>query len=724
MKILVTGSSGLVGKNLVEFLGMTHTVAGLSRSGSLQTRFKINLIDQVAVLHCLETFKPQVIVHAAAMTNVDECQRQEKEAYKQNVLTTKILCDWAADNGCKMVYISTDYVYPGNDRMAINDENSPVGPANHYGNTKLEAEKLVEKVPNHAILRTTSVFGFDPGGKNFLMQVIECRKSRKVPNDQINNPTDVLILCEYIGRVISKDLRGLFNATGPQTISREQFMHLICSEFDIDPLLFKAVPTSELDQKAKRPLNCSTDSRKLWNNIDYLPPSLQESISRIKHESESVVGITKKIYDLVKQLHSLKFATKSFVPGTSVLNPTNKVFDVEEMVMGTQAVLDGWWTEGRFAKEFEKKLAEFTGATHVSLTNSGSSANLVAFMSLTSHLLKKMAIKPGDEVITAATGFPTTVNPIIQSGCVPVLLDANSATLNADTSYLEEAVTDKTKAIMLAHMLGNPFDLEKVMKVASENGLWVIEDSCDALGATWNGKLVGTYGDMGTFSFYPAHQMTMGEGGAVITSNSIMHKVNDSIRDWGRDCWCDPGKDNTCGMRFSQPQNVLGCLPCGYDHKYVYSHLGYNLKLTDMQAGIGLAQLKKMEGFIQVRRANHAAILSRLGKYSHLLAFQTNLMKAEPSWFGFALTLKDGCGFTRKELIDHLDLMKVNTRTLFGGNLIRQPYFIGKKYRTVGELVHSDYIMNNTLWVSCDPSLTGEKLDYLCSAFDEFLKKR
>ncbi len=720
MKILVTGSSGLVGKHLVEYLGAAHTVAGLSGNSSPWTQYAADITDGAEVRRVLDEFKPDAIVHAAAFTWVDGCEEQQEKAYRVNVEGTRNFAQWAKGNGRKMVYISTDYVYAGKADVTY-DENSPTEPVNYAGKTKLEAEKETLQVENSAVLRTTVVYGYDPGGKNFLMQMLEAKKKKPVPTDQTNNPTDANLVCQYVSEVIKRDLRGIYNATGPETIGRYEFAKKIIKAFDLEPDLFVPVTTDKLKQAAKRPMHCKTTSRKLQELTGITPPSVEESLQKIKQEMNSPFGMERRIFAFIAEYYDARFGKAKFKPGEQVLNASTKNFDSEELIMGAKAVLDGWWTEGRFAREFEQRFADFFGVKYVTLTNSGSSANLVALMSLTSPMLKERALKAGDEVITVAAGFPTTVNPILQAGCVPVFVDIDLETLNIDVSKLEQARSEKTKVVMVAHTLGNPFDLDAVTDFCKKHNLWLIEDSCDALGATWNGRKVGTFGDMATFSFYPAHQMTQGEGGAVITNGPLLHRINDSFRDWGRDCWCEPGKDNTCGARFSQQ---FGKLPFGYDHKFVYSHLGYNLKLTDMQAAIGLAQLKKVPSFVQARRQNKKKLLERLGRYSEYFIFQEALPAAEPSWFGFVLTVREGCGITKDEIVKFLDSKKINTRPVFAGNLVRQPYFEGRNYRVAGELKNTDYVMHNTFWVCLDPSMTREKTDYLVGAFDEFFESK
>lgn len=428
-----------------------------------------------------------------------------------------------------------------------------------------------------------------------------------------------------------------------------------------------------------------------------------------------------KILSLVDQYYSENFQNK-FIPGETFIHCSGKLFDNNELRLGVESILDGWWTEGRFAKDFEKKLGEFIGNGQIKLVNSGSSANLVAFAALTSHLLAEKRIKQGDEVITVAAGFPTTLNPIIQLGAVPVFVDVGIDTYNAIPEQIEQAITDKTKAIFLAHTLGNPFNLSKIKELCEKHNLWLIEDCCDALGSTYNGQKVGTFGDISTLSFYPAHQITTGEGGAVFTNNTTIARAAGSFRDWGKDCWCPPGKDNQCGQRFNQQH---GELPFGYDHKYVFSHLGYNLKLTDMQAAIGIAQLAKLNSFIEARKNNFKELYDFFSKYEDKFYLPKTEENAEPSWFGFPLTIKEGAGFTRKEIIDFLNNNKVGTRFVFGGNLTKQPYFKNHnvKYRVVGDLKNTDIVMNNSFWIGVQPNITKEMLDYIKQTFEKFLER-
>ncbi|WP_077036284.1 lipopolysaccharide biosynthesis protein RfbH [Pelomonas sp. KK5] len=428
-----------------------------------------------------------------------------------------------------------------------------------------------------------------------------------------------------------------------------------------------------------------------------------------------------QISELVQQYADIAYAPKPFVPGESVVPVSGKVIGARELQLMVEASLDGWLTTGRFNTEFERRLAEFIGVQHCITVNSGSSANLVAFSALTSPRLGERAIKPGDEVIGVAAGFPTTVNPILQFGAVPVFVDVDLATHNIDASLIEAAITPKTKAIMLAHSLGNPFNLDAVTALCKKYNLWLVEDCCDALGATYRGQKVGTFGDIGTLSFYPAHHITMGEGGAVFTNNAELKLIAESFRDWGRDCYCAPGKDNTCNKRFCWSKAELGGdLPEGYDHKYTYSHLGYNLKITDMQAACALAQLERVEEFIAKRRANFAYLKHRLQSCAEMLHLPEATPNSEPSWFGFPLVLKESSGAKRADLINYLEQNKIGTRLLFAGNLTKQPYMAGRNFRVAGSLANSDVVMNQTFWLGTFPALGEPQLDFIAEKIEEF----
>ncbi len=435
----------------------------------------------------------------------------------------------------------------------------------------------------------------------------------------------------------------------------------------------------------------------------------------------STEDLRKEILDLVEEYHAMAFPEQEFIPDESSVPVSGKVFDATELQHLVDASLDFWLTTGRFAERFESEFAEVMGVRHALLCNSGSSANLLAVSALTSPRIGDRRLRPGDEVLTVAAGFPTTVNPIIQNGMVPVFVDAVLGTYDVDVEQLAEAVGPKTRAIMLAHTLGNPFNLDAVMALAREHDLWVIEDTCDAVGATYRGKPVGSFGDVSTVSFYPAHHMTMGEGGAVLTNSQGIRRGVESFRDWGRDCWCAPGVDNTCGKRFdwSFPD-----LPHGYDHKYVYSHIGYNLKATDMQAAVGVAQLEKLPGFIAARNANWAYLRAGMADLEDVFILPEATPNSEPSWFGFCLTIRPDAPFERLELIRNLEEHGIGTRLLFGGNLLRQPAYQDVPIRVAGSLTNADLITTQTFWMGVYPGLTIPMLDHVLETVHDFVRVR
>ena len=423
---------------------------------------------------------------------------------------------------------------------------------------------------------------------------------------------------------------------------------------------------------------------------------------------------------LVSEYYGLTHNQNKIILNESTIPVSGKVFSETDLQMLVSSSLDFWLTSGRFNDEFEKQLAEFLKVNFVVTTNSGSSANLLALSALTSEQLGKRALKSGDEVITVAAGFPTTVNPIIQNNLKPVFVDVNSTTYEIDSSLIENAISEKTKAIMIAHTLGNAFDLDEVTRISKKYNLWLIEDCCDALGTTYDGKLVGTFGDIATISFYPAHHITMGEGGAIFTHNSQLKKIIESFRDWGRDCFCATGMSNTCGKRFGWK---LGEMPEGYDHKYTYSHVGYNLKITDMQAAVGLAQLQNLDVFIEKRRNNFNFLKKEFEKFEKFLILPEATPKSNPSWFGFPITVKDNAPFTRTEIVGFLTGKKVDTRPIFAGNITKQPYFKNIDFKISGDLTNTDRIMNQSFWIGVYPGLTEEMLRYVVKQFERFFEK-
>ncbi|HEX3735375.1 MAG TPA: lipopolysaccharide biosynthesis protein RfbH [Solirubrobacterales bacterium] len=435
-------------------------------------------------------------------------------------------------------------------------------------------------------------------------------------------------------------------------------------------------------------------------------------------DSDRAAELRSQILDLVREYHDEAFAPGEFRPGETQIHFAGRVFDEREIVNLVDSSLEFWLTTGPWAQKFEKRFARLNGVRHALLVNSGSSANLVALSCLTSTKLGERRLRPGDEVITCATGFPTTVNPIIQNGLVPVFVDVSVPTYNLDVAMLEAALSERTRAIMVAHTLGNPFDLGAVKAFADEHDLWLIEDCCDALGSTYEGKPVGSFGDLASVSFYPAHHITMGEGGCVLIDKGKIKVLAESFRDWGRDCWCEPGKEDTCGKRFD---HQLGELPHGYDHKYIYSDVGYNLKLTDMQAAVGLAQLDKLDSFTAARRANFRRLYEGLADLQEWLILPEATANSDPSWFGFPIALREDCPVDRDRILRFMNERKIATRLLFAGNLVRQPAYLNAEHRRVGDLSGADFVMNNVFWVGVYPGLTDPQLDFMIESFHDVL---
>lgn len=445
------------------------------------------------------------------------------------------------------------------------------------------------------------------------------------------------------------------------------------------------------------------------------------SNSRSYNNYEQEQNLRSQVFAAVQNYYQFKFAPRSFVPGQTYIPVSGKVFDQDELIKLVDASLDFWLTTGRYAAEFEERFAAWMGIKHCLLVNSGSSANLLALTALTSPKLGERRLKPGDEVITVAAGFPTTVNPIFQNQLVPVFVDVKLPSYEIDIDQLEAALSDKTRAIMVAHTLGNPFNLEAVMAFAQKHDLWVVEDNCDAVGSLYAGQKTGTFGHLATVSFYPAHHMTMGEGGAIVTNDTRLKKIVESFRDWGRDCWCAPGVDNTCGKRFGWQ---LGDLPFGYDHKYTYSHVGYNLKMTDMQAAVGVAQLDKLPDFVAKRRQNFEFLHQQLQDLQDVLVLPEATANSEPSWFGFPIYVKEDAPFIRNDLVRYLEEKRIGTRLLFGGNLVRQPLYQGLNYRVIGDLSNADRVMQGVFWVGVFPGLTEEMLTYVAETIREFCRAK
>jgi len=427
--------------------------------------------------------------------------------------------------------------------------------------------------------------------------------------------------------------------------------------------------------------------------------------------------LRKEIFSKVKKLYELRDKNKPFVPGKTKIPYAGRVYNSKEMIKLVDSSLDFWLTGGRYAQEFEKKFAEFIGTRYCSLTNSGSSANLLALSALTSEKLGAKKLQPGDEVITTACGFPTTLNPIFQNNLIPVIIDVDLKTYNIQIAQIKKAITPKTKAIFIAHTLGNPVEIDKILDIVRKHKLWLIEDNCDALGSKFKGRYTGNFGHLSTYSFYPAHHITMGEGGAVVTSDPLLRKIVLSFRDWGKDCWCEPGKDNTCGKRFKWQ---LGDLPQGYDHKYIFSHIGYNLKATDMQAAVGVAQLEKLPEFIKKRRENFESLYKFLERYKEYFILPEPTKNTQPSWFGFPILIKESAHFTRRDFVNYLEEHHIATRMLFGGDLTKQPAYANAKYRIAGSMTNTNKVMNQLFWIGVYPGINKKQISYIFKIFESF----
>ncbi len=724
MKILIIGASGFLGNELYHDFSEHHETFGTYCHHHVPQLLPLDITKQEDIEKVLSLIHPDVVIQPAAQPWVDFCEQHPEESYTTNVQGAMHIIDWCALHQKRYVFVSTDYVFDG--RQGLYTEDAPVYPLNVYGSHKLLVEQYTQKKLGKLglIARTTTVFGWEAAGKNFVAKFIKTLQDGKeftVPKDQYSTPTYVEDLSRAICTLVEAGKYGIYNTAGPEYMSRTEFAEIIADVFGLQKSLIKRISTAELKQAANRPLKAGLVCKKIEQEIGFTFRTPFDAVQYMKeHQNFTADSLKKTIFQQVKKFYTAIHKPKSFVHGKSFLPYAGRVFDEKEIINAVDASLDFWLTLGKYDSLFCKKFSEYLGVPFVILANSGSSANLLAMTALCSPLLKEKQLKPGDEVITLAAGFPTTVNPIIINNLVPVFVDIKLGTYDISLDSIKEACGPKTKAIFVAHTLGMPFKFDEVMQFAKEKNLFVIEDSCDALGSTYNSKLVGTYGDIGTFSFYPAHHLTMGEGGAVVTKNPILKRAIESYRDWGRDCYCSPGASNTCKRRFGWK---LGTLPEGYDHKYIYSHIGYNLKPIDIQPAIGLAQLDKLDSFIAARKRNFSLLHTALKKYENYLILPEKHPLADPSWFGYVITIKENVSFTKKELVQYLENHNISTRELFGGNLLRQPAYEGISCRVVGDLKNTDYIMHNTFFIGVYHGLTEEHIAYITEVIDTFFKE-
>ena len=718
MKLLVIGASGQVGYALMERAKEKNIeVYGTRFKQQGSMLYKLDIRNKGEVKSLINGLQPTHIILTSALGNAELCETDKKLCYAINVEGTKNVSEACKEIDAHLTYISSDYIFDGKEGPYTEEETS--NPINEYGKAKNESESIINSLEKYIIIRTTNIYSYGHDKKNFIAGLIEKTKNNqefKVPEDQIGTPILASELARANIELIERGFNGTINIVGPDLVNRVEWCKRIASELKLNDKLIKGVKTSELNQKAKRPMNAGLKTDKLEGlgiKIKNLEESAREII-KIMNKDKDENSIKEKILELTKQYYELAHKNQQ-TEFKDQVKYAGRVFDEKEIVAAVDSTLDFWLTLGSKGKLLERKLAEFMGTKYATLVNSGSSANLIA---LTTSPLLENPLKRGDEIITVAASFPTTVAPIIQNGMIPVFLDVDIGTYNIDVTKLEDALSEKTRAIMIAHTLGNPFNIKAVMDFAKKNNLYVIEDTCDALSSKYDGKMVGTFGDISTTSFFPAHHMTMGEGGAVFTNNPYLKRAIESLRDWGRDCWCATGKSNTCGKRFCWK---LGNLPKGYDHKYIYSHIGYNLKPLDIQAAIGLEQIKKLPMFTELRKQNFKKLYKILKPFEKYFILPKATENSNPSWFAFLLTIKDDAPFTRAEIVKYLESKKIMTRMLFAGNLIKQPGFKNIEHRVVGTLENTDRIMLNSFFIGVYPGIDDRHLNYIEKAFNEFI---
>jgi len=747
-KVLLIGVSGQVGKALYDRLGLEYTVYGTYWRRPVPFGRLLNIAEKIEVENLFAEIKPDIVILCGALTNVELCEEDKAIAELINITGTRNVVEEARKYSSKVIFFSTDYIFDG--RNGPYSEDAVPNPISYYGQTKLLGEKLVRTLPSYLIIRTTGVFSFEEKGQNFAMQVIRygvSGRQMKVVDDQIANPILAENLADCVAELIEKE--GVYNISGKQMLCRYDFALSVAKVFLLDKSLIIPVSTSSLCQKAARPKNGGLIIDKASLELNTKIFSAEEGLVRMKEMADEKMRDV--IHSKIKDYYSL-FHRKRFEPQKTKIHFGGRVYGEEELIAGCDAVLDFWLTSGRRTTLFEEKFSEYLGAKYVALVNSGSSANLLAIASLN--------LPKGSEVITPATTFPTTINPIIQHGLIPTLVDVELGTYNPGPSQIEEAVSSRTKAIFIPHTLGNPCKMDEIVEIARKHNLFLIEDACDALGSMYDGKLVGTFGDLATFSFYPAHHITMGEGGACVTNSHSLATTLYSLRDWGRACVCNPciltkNPEASCPKRYLEKIDGLpedydktkhqtpehqstrekagflpedydktehqstrekaDLLPDDYDKRYIYTHIGYNLKATDIQAAIGLVQLDRLASFIKIRKRNFALLYDGLKDFEDIFILPRQEDKAEPCWFSFPITVRQG--IKRKNVVAFLEKANIETRMLFAGNVENQPAYKGIEYRKAGELKNSCLIMKNTFFIGLYPGITEEMIGYILEKF-------
>jgi len=730
----VIGASGLVGRALMRVLENNRCeVAGTYATHSGDGLLPLDISEPSQVRDWFRLIQPETVFLTAALTNVEYCEDHPEEAYRVNVEGARSVAEEAARCRSKLVLYSTDYIFDGENGPY--DEAAQPSPVSIYGRSKAEGEKVIrEMLEDYLIVRTTVVYGWDRRSKNFAMQVYQKLQGGvpiQVAEDQIGNPTLVDYLAEASVRLVQQKTNGIVNIVGKDLLPRSEFGKALAKFFGLDPEMIQAVPTAGLKQRARRPLHGGLKVEKLNRLLGTEAMPLEEALKRLRRQwrgdaqityvkadrSGKSARIAREIFDRVKEYYELVHREKEFVPFKTPIPYAGRVFDEHEMVSLVDSALDFWLTLGPYGDLFEKKMRTFFAARDFILVNSGSSATLLGIACLMSRNLEGR-LERGDEVITPAVTFPSTLAPIVQNGLIPVLVDAEVGTYNINPHLIEAAISPRTRALVIPHTLGNPCDMDIICDVARRHHLFLIEDACDALGSTFREKLVGSFGDIGTLSFFPAHHITMGEGGGVIVNNARLSKIARSLRDWGRDCWCAPGESNTCTKRFGWQ---LGDLPEGYDHKYIYSHIGYNLKPTDLQAAIGVVQADRIPEFVAKRRRNFSRLYEALEPYQEFVILPQLDPRSQPAWFSFPITVKQGV--SKRELVQWLETARIETRAVFGGNILRQPGYANIECRVYGDLRESDRIMRDTFFIGVYPGLTQGMVDFMVERLKGFFSR-
>lgn len=719
MKILVIGGNGQLGSALMQVLEIYHDVIGTKLIGEEKNLIQLDITEKNKVKQILDEISPDIVINTAALTHVDRCETEKELAEKINIKGNTNLAEWCFLNNKKLVFISSYYVFDGKNTWY--SEEDKVNPLNVYSETKINSETITLKNPNNIIIRTSKIYSFGKDNRNFIARVIDDLKQKKefiTTNDQYNNPLSSHDCALCIKKLIDENASGIYNVGGPDYYNNVELASVAADVFKLDKKLIIGKSTEEFKADALRPKKCGLIVKKLFDKTGFTPKSVKENLiewNNMKTKEELEI----EILDKIQEYHDVVHKDKTFFPGVSKLNYAGRVFDAEEMKAMTKSLLDFTLTYGKYGIEFEKQFAKFNNKKYSVLTNSGSSANLLAVTSLCSYKIKNH-LKPGDEVITPVCTFPTTLNPIIQNNLVPVFLDVELGTYNMDLTNLEKAYSPKTRAVMIPHTLGNPNNMDKIMKFVKKHDLFLIEDCCDALDSTYDNKKMGTFGQVATVSFFPAHHMTMGEGGLVMMDDPMLNITVKSIRDWGRACWCEPGKSDTCGRRFEH--EIAGMK---YDHKYIYDNIGYNLKPLDLQAAMGLVQLKKLPEFTKARKHNFNELYKFFEKYEKWFILPRAEEKAEPSWFAFPLTVKDNVPFSKLELVKYLEDNKIETRPLFAGNILEHPGYKNNdfKYRIVGEIKNSDKILKDTFFIGVYPGIDEKRMSFMKKVLNGFLEK-